>query len=520
MSGLLAVFRHRGRLAALAGTGAILAVLALWLFPRPAARDATLAPAGRMAERTVPVVLYLVDTLRADRLGVYGYSRRATTPRIDALAAESVLFEQAYGPAPWTLPSVTSILTSTYACEHGVVSYGRKLHPDVATLTERLARMGFLTAAYTSNFHAGPLAGLSRGYRIFEERPTTHNDRAADTAAFLSRQGAGPFFLYLHTMEPHEPFHTPARLISRFGHVSIDERETYRAMWLRLNELRSADWSAGRTVGSTDNSAEQREILRYLTDHREGYELLYDAAVAHADEHVGRTVDVLRSSGLWDRTLFILLADHGEEFGEHGDWLHGQSVYEEQLHVPLLVHFPRAEFAGQRIAAPVSLVDVMPTVLDYLGEARRCEGCRGRSLLPLLNAARAENASVAAGGSGRRPADLQHEGAALIPGLRMNQLHYYRPVREQRGDVNVVVRRAGWKAIWNAGPGTLELYDLGQDPAETVNAGSTRPDVAGDLHQAAARWLEACRNDTRTAPATGPIDPRTREKLRAMGYIR
>lgn len=510
--------RLRQGLAAATGFAALAAALSWWMAPARNTSGGTDAPPAASSDAMTPVVIYLIDTLRADRLGAYGYTRRPTSPNIDALARESVVFEAAYGAAPWTLPSVASLLTSTLACEHGVVTYGRKLNANVATLAERLAGLGFQTAAYFSNMHAGSIADLSRGYRIAEERPTRDNDRSADAGKFLAQHGQQPFLLYLHTMEPHEPFHTPAPVINRFGHIGIDDRENFRALWARLNELRSADWSAGRPRGATDNSAEQTEIIRFLNDHRDGYELLYDAAVAHADEHLGQTIAVLRRLGLWDRVIFIVLADHGEEFGEHGNWLHGQSVYEEQLRVPLLVRLPRGEHGGRRIANPVSIIDMMPTVLDYLGRRDLCEGCRGRSLLPLLRSTAAAPGDVPSSAPGPVPA-VQPGLTAYVPALRINELHDYRPARQRRGDVNVVARRGDWKAIWNRDPGSVELYDLARDPAELDDLSTANPALTSDLGTQLRSWLGTCPQESRGAAQLDGIDERTRQKLRAMGYI-
>lgn len=486
--------------ASVAGAAAV-GVLGWWLWPRSPDQ---IGPATGAATNDVPVIIYLIDTLRADRLGLYGYSRRPVSPEIDALAAESVVFDEAYGAAPWTLPSVASLHTSTFACEHGLNAYGRKLNPAIPTLAEALSASGYATAGYFSNIHAGALAGLDRGFATAEERPTRDNDRSQDASAFLQGVGNRPFFLYLHTMEPHEPFHTPAGIISQLGHVSVDDRETFRAIWLKLNELRSTDWSAGRPVGTTDNSREQAQILRYLDDHREGYELLYDAAVRYADENVGRIIALLRQTGIWDRAIFILLADHGEEFGEHGSWLHGQSVYEEQLRVPLLVHFPGSAHAGKRVQGPVSLVDVMPTVLDYLGRGDRCVACRGRSLLPAVDG------SAGAGA----PVD------AYIPAVRMNEIHYYRPAHERQGNINVAIRRGEWKGIWNVQPETLELFDLANDSQESSDALNVATAPTAALRAAATAWLDTCRATSRSAVGDGALDTSERDKLRALGYIR
>jgi arylsulfatase A-like enzyme len=480
---------------ALAGLAAVLAVatIAWWTMRRP-----------EPAAPAVPVIIYLVDTLRADRLGLHGHAGE-TSPRIDALAAESVVFERAYGAAPWTLPSVASLLTSTFACEHGVVKYRRRLNPSVKTLAQRLASLGYATASFYSNAHVGDVAGLNRGYATNTEYLAGDNDRSADVDKFAAEHGSDPFLLYLHTMEPHHWFSTMPRFMRGDTHVSIDERETLRAIWFRHNELRSTDWANDRPIGSTDNTAEQREIMRFLSDHRETITLLYDSAVRHADANVGAVVDVLKRRGLWDRAVFVLLADHGEELGEHGAWFHDQSVYEELVHVPLIVHFPRGEFAGRRVREPVSLLDVVPTLLDYLGRLELCDGCRGTSLMGAIAGATGEPA---------RPA-----GDAYVPALRMNGTMYFRPIKEARGDTNVVLRRGQWKGIWNEEPDTVELYDLVADGRETDDRSADHPAIAARMREFAREWLDGCRADAAPPEPGEKLDDRSREKLRAMGYF-
>jgi arylsulfatase A-like enzyme len=456
--------------------------------------------AGEAGDRP-PIVLYLVDTLRADRLGLYGYGG-GTSPALDALAAESVVFEQAYGAAPWTLPSVASLFTSTFACEHGVTGYRRTLNPALPTLAEQLTALGYDTASWYSNIHAGAVAELNRGFRQTVELPASDNDRAADVATYLAAAGGNPWFLYLHTMEPHGWFQVPVRYLPPRRHVGIDERETLRAIWFRHNELRSWDWARGLPRGTTDHGTEQAAIGRLLSTQRATVNLLYDAGVRQADEHLGKVVTELKRSGAWDRAIFVLVSDHGEELGEHGGWFHDHAIYEEQLRVPFLVHFPGSEFAGRRISTPVSLVDVMPTLLDYLGHAERCTGCRGRSLLPLL--------------AGAATADA--DAGDYIPALRANEIMQGGPAALSRGDLNVALRRGPWKGIWNDGPDTLELYDLVADPSETRDRAAAEPEVAAGMQAAAAGWLRGCARSGREATAT-ELDERSRSALRALGYL-
>lgn len=490
------------RLAAPLAGAALLLAAAWWVLSpmRTAPMPALAAPPPVRG-----VIIYLIDTLRADRLGLYGYTRRATSPRLDALAAESVVFEHAYAAAPWTLPSVASLVTSTYACEHSVTRDTNRLNPALPTLAEHLSGIGYATAAYYGNGYAGEMADLDRGYQVSELRRES-SERADDVRTFLRRAGRSPFFLYLHTMEPHQPFNVATRYISRFGHVPLDDRENYRATWYLYRELRATDWAAKRPLGTTDNTVQQEQAMAYLGSLRPSVELVYDAAVLSADEHLGEVIDVLKAEGVWDHVLFIVMADHGEEFGEHHGWTHGQSVYEELTRVPLLLHFPRGEFGGRRIAAPVSLVDVMPTVLDYVGHAERCADCRGRSLLPLLGEA-----------AGRKAAPAQ-AATEYVPSLRINEQHYFRPWKEQRGDINVVVREGRWKAIWNAERETVELYDLEADPTERADTAPAQPELSARLRRQAQTWYSACRGKAKV-PISRELDRRVKEELRALGYI-
>ncbi|MBM4196678.1 MAG: sulfatase [Gammaproteobacteria bacterium] len=491
---------QKGRVAAAAGLAvAVAAAVFAWRQPRDGA-DA--GPRLAMQAARPPIVLYLIDTLRADRLGAWGHAG-STSPVLDALARDSVVFEQAYGAAPWTLPSVASLFTSSHACEHGVVRYLQAINPAVPTLAERLGDLGYDTGSYYSNIHSGGVGALDRGFRLAEERDAEDNDRSSDVAAWLADAGGKPWFLFLHTMEPHGWFSAAPRYHDKGRHVAIDDRETLRAIWFRHNELRSWDWARGQTPGTTDNRAEQREIARFLATQRSDINALYDASVRHADENLGKVIEALKANGAWEDTLFIVLSDHGEELGEHGGWFHDHSVYEEQLRVPLLIRFPQGQYAGTRVQTPVSLVDVMPTLLDYLGAQDRCEGCRGRSLLPLV--------------AGNRTSP--DPGSDYIPAMRINELMYSADVQARRGEVNVALRRDRWKGIWNADRGQLELYDLATDSGERVDLGRRETEVAAGMSSTARSWLARCGQAGRGATAVRSMDEQSKARLRALGYF-
>jgi arylsulfatase A-like enzyme len=485
-------YAHRGRNNLVISVLLAAGVLVAWFLWQPGTNRSD-----------TPIIIYVVDTLRADRLGVYGY-RQPTTPVLDSVAAKSVVFEQAYAAAPWTLPSVASLITSTFVCEHGLTRGKKKLNSSIKTLAEKLSSAGFVTAGYYNNLLAGSMAALDRGYQDYVFKSWNNDERAADVSQFLDRAGNDPFYLYLHTMETHAVESVPSPIIRKLGHVSVDDRKKYGETYQRYRELRFADYAANRRVGITDNSIMQDESRAELDSLLESINTLYDSAVLQADENLGDVVQILRDRGMWDKAIFIFLSDHGEELGEHGGWFHDQAVYEEVARVPLIIHFPGNQFAGTRIDTVVSLVDVMPTIFDYIERLQLCADCRGKSLLPLL----------------RGDATTADHGAT-VPSLRINEQSYYRAWKEQRGDVNIVVREDQWKGIWNAEPDTLELYNLQQDPAEKFDISDRQPDIAENFRRKARNWFAKCQSQIQppTELAADELDPETTEKLRALGYF-
>lgn len=471
-----------------------IAVLLLWNGPR--------------TSRNVPVIIYLVDTLRADRLGVYGYTK-PTSPGLDALAAESVVFDSAYAPAPWTLPSVASLVTSTFVCEHGVVSNRTRLGQDLPTLAGRLSDIGYVTGGIYANPYAGPKFGLERGYQHLSKAGQQYAGRGA-VQRLLNKVGSTPtsadadqpFFLYIHTTEPHNPFNVPFRVANQFDRIRIEEKETIHDHVMRLRGLSIFDWANERAIGSTDTTALQAQTMTELDSMLNTVNLLYDSAVRWADANAISVVDILKQRGVWDKAIFIFLSDHGEELGDHGGWLHDQSVYEELARVPLLIHFPNDEFAGRRIDEYVSLIDIMPTIFDYLGQPELCVSCRGISLMPLI----------------QDVGEISQSETAIVS-IRENVMKYYTPWLKSRGDTNVVARRANWKAIWNDDIESIELYDLSQDPGELVNLRQQQAAIAEELRGEADHWLTNCQASAKGVLEPLEMDEETIDEFRALGYI-
>jgi choline-sulfatase len=448
----------------------------------------------------VNVVIFLIDTLRADRLGVYGYDRRPTSPHIDALAREAVVFEQAYAPSPWTLPTVVSLLTSTLPCEHGTLHDGQRLSDSLEPLAERFKRLDYGTLSLYANAFASPNFGMDRGYDFERAGVETEGKRVGRV---LNRQPQRPFFLYIHNTEPHTPHRFAPPHTDGFRDVPPETREKIRRRYLTYRRLTRIDHAENRPVGFTDNTEEQDEQMAALTAMLDDYTELYDASVRLADTHVGSVIDALQQCHLWDNTLFIVLADHGEEFNEHGGWLHDQSAYEELMAVPLIIRFPHGQYAGRRIQSVVSLIDVLPTIFAYLEAPDGARGARGRDLMPLIR-----------GDQPDRTDDF------IIPGMRVNRKKYYRPWKDSRGDTNVVVRRGKWKGIWNAEPDELELYNLAIDPGEQHEVSAANPDLALAMRLMARLSFKDCRKNRAEPPKpSDKPEGETLENLRALGYV-
>jgi arylsulfatase A-like enzyme len=288
------------------------------------------ADRGEMPSGHPNVLLYLIDTLRSDHLGCYGYPR-PTSPVIDDFSREAILFERAYAQASWTRPSVASVLTGLYPSRHGAIRREHRLRGDVTMLAEVLSEAGYHTAAFVSNPNVLPVFGFDRGFEVFRDvgsaggKPSSRDVNAAVFEYLDRRPKEGPLFLFVHTMDPHD-YEPPQAFLDRFERM---------------------------------RTARNPSVAR-VTD-------LYDGAIAHNNHSFGVLLDRLEAEGIGDETLVVLLADHGEELADHGNFFHGQTLFQEQLLVPLLFRLPGGALGGRRVARPVRLVDVMPTLLELLG---------------------------------------------------------------------------------------------------------------------------------------------------------
>ena len=292
------------------------------------------------------VILITLDTVRADRMGFLG-SKLGLTPQLDALASQSVVFEHAYSQAPITPVSHATILTGTYPQYHGIRNFGDRLPPSVPFLPDILHSQGYHTGAFVGSIILDPkngfASGFERGFDIYnagfhrqktgERREASMQRRGEVTLGYvlewLGQQKDGPFFLWFHLWDAHDPYNPPEPFRSRFPKAP------------------------------------------------------YNGGIAYVDATVGKLLDYLRSQGLYDNSLIAVAADHGESLGEHGELTHSIFLYDSTIHVPLLVKLPGNRFVGKRVNATASLVDLAPTVLEGLGQTPP-PAMQGRSLLPLI----------------------------------------------------------------------------------------------------------------------------------------
>jgi arylsulfatase A-like enzyme len=443
------------------------------------------SPAPSAAPRRPHVVLVLVDTLRADALGVLGSPH--ATPRLDRLAGEGVVFTTAIAPSTWTLPSVASLITSLHPSEHGLLGaeegaeqMPQNLDAGLLTMAEAFHDGGYLTAGVVNQIYLRYKFGFGQGYDYYDTlrgqdafrinaKAMEWLDQRGAAAPGGASQATAPLFLYLHYLDPHWPYEyriegpVPAGLAAADADPGVP----------RLPDLAST-WMADQR----DDELRRRGVATLAAR--------YALEVQWVDTAVGNLIDLLAARGLWDDTILVVTSDHGEGFWEHQRLLHGHAPYDEQIRVPLVIRFPawmRVE-PGRR-SAPVGLIDLMPTLLDLAGIAVPAE-CRGRSLTAAIRG--------------------EEDAARAI----LVETGHERALRTR--DAKLLVRRDREAA-------SLEYYDLAADPAELRNLatpcdGPCRDDVRR------LREIEDAlvARDGDRAPPSG-VTPEEVEELRTLGYL-
>jgi arylsulfatase A-like enzyme len=410
------------------------------------------------------VVLVSIDTLRPDHLGAYGYER-ATSPNLDALARDGVLFESAWAPSPWTLPSHASMLTGLSPYRHGAVARDDGIRPDVPLLAETLREHGYATVGMVSAPFVSSRHGFDRGFDGFTEATRRRGNRKtfhADVLRTVRELPREPFFLFVHYFDVHAPYDPPAEF-DRFRKDPSTPRTRRDGRVSQLQRLAAS--------GKIELDSARRDRLIDL----------YDGGILAMDDKLGELLAAVRARTR-GHVVVLVTSDHGEEFLEHGGLMHTRTLYDEVLRVPLVVAGAGVR-RGARVGDMVSLLDVTPTVLSLAGVAP--EGLEGRSLHDVL-------ARDGARVPDPRPLallTLAHDHSVALRGMRT----------------------PGTKLILDLQHGKGELYDLREDPKESVDL---YPDPAFDPLERALRGLEIAEGTQLQKP-----DPEVVESLRALGYL-
>ncbi len=434
---------------------------------------------SRNLEARRNVIVWLVDALRADRLSAYGADRR-TSPHLDRLVREGLLFTRPRAQASWTAASTGSLFTALYPSRHGAEREKQRLLPGCVTLAERLEAAGFFTMGLVANGHVKPLMNFDQGFDRYAflrgrgDPPHAAADLVLQHLRPMLEQAADkPFYLYVHSVDPHGPYSPLAPYDSLFTPSGYE--------------------------GTIDGSYQPDDFRGRPLDQVSEADLaqlkgLYDGEIAWSDLHLGMLVAELRQLGLLEKTLILVTGDHGEEFLDHGGWDHARTLYSEQLRVPLAGRLPidarQDHPAGSVIHEPARLVDIYPSVLDFLGVASspdQLAGLDGRSFFT--------GAEVGRTGEGERLLFSEENKAEdLLFSVEQGRYKLIRRLKPEPGD---------------------ELYDLQADPGETRDIAADYPELAERLAEAGEE-IRRRRSPERQAVE---LDQATREELRALGYM-
>ncbi len=425
------------------------------------------------------VILYLIDALRADSLGAYGYQRKVS-PFMDKIAQQGVLFLNCYSSSSWTRPSVPSLLTSLYPPAHGVSDYIFHLPDSVETLAETLRSNGYLTAMMTDNPHVGSTANMQQGFDFLLEQPAisglfrirekdvwlAHNSSALlneKVFPWLEHHQQMPFFLFIHNMDVHAPYIPPPPFDKIFD-------SNYE----------------GNINGTFDKEkgfkqAKTPEDINHV-------KALYDSEIRNVDEYLRRMMIKVKNLQIDKRTFLIITADHGEEFLDHHGWNHGRTLFNELLKIPLILYYSDNLPGSKRIGDPVSIVDIMPTILDVLNI--ECNSyAEGESLLHIIKGNRRRNEYIFSS--------------------------------YKRRFISVI--DFPWKLMLDLKTPHVELYNLQDDPKEKRNLFKQKSDLVRKYSDIIMKWWEKqgkilmfFRNKSIQKIE---IKPEELEALKALGYI-
>lgn len=389
---------------------------------------------GSSTETAKPnVIIFLVDTLRPDHLGAYGYPKD-TSPELDAFARDAVVFKQASSPSSWTKPATASLLTGLLPHKHGAVTLTNRIPEDVNLFSEYLHPLSYTTAAFVANANVIDVWGFDQGFTWFDDVKGRTGDNDAEVVVdaaldYISKNKDQPLFIYLHTVDPHGPYDPP---------------QPFKGRWTK--------GVRGKVEMPRDLSSDtpQANLKRTIA--------AYDGEIAYNDFQFGRLLEGLKAEGLYENSFIFFVADHGEEQVEHGRGGHSHTLYEELVRVPMVLKFPGEAHAGDVVDVPVSILDAIPTVLGHLGEA-----------IPDVLDGLDLNTAIS---------------DPSTPSIRDRMFFFDLDAQRWDGSINILggVRYRDYKLIERTHPVKEEaLYNLADDPLEQRNIIRTERDRADKL---------------------------------------
>jgi len=437
------------------------------------------------------VILISLDTLRPDHLSCYGYKRN-TSPHIDALAQDGVLFRNVYSSTSWTLPAHVSMLTSLYAAHHEVYYPLQKINSSIITLADMLRTNHYYCSGLTGGGYLNGKFGFAKGFdsylefRAYKDVSLQTNEAELmmqKASQWLDAQKDKQFFLFVHTYQPHNPYANS----SSYGKMFLSKNDTWK-------EANMPDLFADR-YHAHFTEEEKSNIIN-----------LYDGEIRYTDEALIKPlIEKLKALNLYSSTLIVLTSDHGEEFDDHGAWLHDHSLYNEALRIPLIVKFPDNTHKNTRIAPLVRLIDIMPSILEYLVIKYTELNPDGKDFLSVIN--------------GTIKTDRQY-----ISDLALNSVYDIFPsvIAINKDNLKLIVNKRIKSPYINAvdfNGNPVELYDMSKDPGEKVNL-ARMPGYRAEISKLITQADSYTRNIQNQRTQNIEMDEELKEKLRALGYIK
>lgn len=426
----------------------------------------------RLGRRKPNIILLVIDSLRADHLGCYGYARN-TSPHIDKLAQEGIVFSNAFSQAGYTTASIPSILTSKFPLSHGVwLPEKHKLSEDEITLAEVLKSNGYITVAFTGGACTSHIYGFGQGFDLYKEiewGDIKEINKLVFNWLEQNQNNEKPFFLFLHCYTVHEPFNLPEPFASiyasnyqgQFKDVKLDN-----VLFEKIHK-KSLDYNS--------------EDIDYIISQ-------YDSGIRYYDENIGELLKKIEALKLTSNTIIILTSDHGQDFMEHGTISH-RDIYDVGIHVPLIVRAPYLLPNNKKIDTLVRSIDIFPTILDML------------ALLEKNN--------------------LAIEGNSLLPVMLGQDIGKEHPVYSLGADSNnrgrISLRTRNWKLIVTRNQNECELYNLKNDPGELINLVSIEKEQFKVLKQELDNYIRQSKSPIQKTKVA--LDEETVQRLKSLGYL-